>query len=51
MRTLIIVLFSHKLKQMIKERAAILGLSLPEYLKYIAVKDIEEAQKDDVSFR
>jgi len=45
-RSLIIVLFDHNLKHMIKDRADHLGLNIPEYLKYIAVKDIDKAEKN-----
>lgn len=43
-KKIIIFLCSRNFKYMVKERANHMGLTIPEYLKFLAVKDIEEAE-------
>lgn len=39
------------LKRMIKKRANQLGLSIPAYLKYLALKDIEENDLEEIELK
>jgi len=43
-KKIIIFLCSRKFKYMVRERANSMGLSISEYLKFLAVKDIEKAE-------
>lgn len=47
MRSLILLICSRNTKHLIKERSLQLGMSIPIYLKYLAIKDIEETKMNN----
>lgn len=48
-KKIIIFLCSGKFKYMLGERVNHMGLTIPEYLKFLAIKDMEEAEANQNS--